>query len=54
MSKEKDLEARIRDQEAMHEILNLEAEYAFAVDTRQTDLLLSLFTEDGVVSDASP
>jgi ketosteroid isomerase-like protein len=49
MSTDKDMEARVRDLEAVHAIMNLEADYAFAADTRQTDLLVNLFTEDGVI-----
>lgn len=49
MSQHKDLEARIRDLEAIHEIMNLEADYAYANDTQDPDLYASVFTEDGVV-----
>ena len=38
-----------KDREAIHEIMNLESDYAFAVDTRQVDLFVNLFTEDGVI-----
>jgi ketosteroid isomerase-like protein len=49
MSKEKHLEARVRDLEAVHEIMNLEADYAYAADTQQSELYASVFAEDGVL-----
>jgi len=49
MMKDQDVEFRLRDLEAVHEIMNLESQYAFAADTRQVDLYLDLFTEDGVI-----
>lgn len=44
-----ELEARVRELEAIHEIMNLVADYAFAADTRQIDMYVDLFTEDGVI-----
>ena len=49
MAQKKDLEARIRDLEAVQEIMNLEADYAYANDTQDVNLYASLFTEDGVL-----
>jgi len=48
MSNQKDLETRIRDLEAVHEIMNLEADYAWGADSGQPDLRASVFADDGV------
>ncbi|NQT48646.1 MAG: nuclear transport factor 2 family protein [Chloroflexi bacterium] len=49
MSQEQDMEARLQKLEAIQEITNLESQYAFAADTRQVDIYVNLFTEDGVI-----
>ena len=50
----KDLETRIRDLEAMHEIMNLESDYAYADDTHDPELYASVFAEDGVIDFGPP
>ncbi len=49
MSTDSDLEARIRDLEAIHEIMNLEADYCYAADSYDGDTFANVFTEDGVL-----
>jgi len=49
MNREESVESRLRRLEAVQEIMDLESQYAFAADTRDTDLYVSLFTEDGVI-----
>jgi len=43
------LEAMVRDLKAVHEIMNLEADYCYAADSYDGDLFASVFTEDGVL-----
>ena len=49
MNTEKGLEARVRDLEAIHEIMNLEADYCYAADTQQPDSYANVFAKDGVL-----
>jgi len=49
MNSDRGVEAKIHDLHAVHEILNLESELAFAADTKQTDKYADIFTEDAVL-----
>ena len=49
MDCDRSIEAKIHDLEAVHEIMNLEAECAFAADTGQADKYADIFTEDAVL-----
>ncbi len=53
MNRDRSIEAEIRDLYAVHEIMNLEAECAFAADTGQADKYAAIFTDDAVL-DFSP
>ncbi len=43
------LEKKIRNQEAIHEIMNLEADYCYAADSYDGESFANLFTENGVL-----
>ena len=49
MRQETRLEDAVRELQAVHEIMNLEADYAYATDTHDADLYASVFTKDGVM-----
>lgn len=49
MERDRTIEARIDEMEAVHDIMNLEAELAFAADNGQPDRYAELFTEDAVL-----
>lgn len=49
MSEEASLEMMIKKLEAIQAIINLESDYGFASDTGNVNLLLDLFTDDGVI-----
>jgi hypothetical protein len=49
MEKDSELEATVRDLKAIHEIMNLEADYCYAADSYDGDLFASVFAEDGVL-----
>jgi hypothetical protein len=49
MDKNSDLEAMVRDLNATHEIMNLEADYCYAADSYDGDLFAGIFVEDGVL-----
>jgi len=49
MSEEASLEARVKELDAIQAIINLESDYGFASDTGNVNLLLDLFTDDGVI-----
>ena len=49
MDKNSELESMVRDLSATHEIMNLEADYCYAVDSYDGDLFASIFVEDGVL-----
>jgi len=49
MSAAKDGEARVRDLEAIQEIMNLEADYCYAADAQDPDAYARVFAQDGVL-----
>ena len=49
MSEKDQLEARVRNIEAVHDIINLETDYCFAVDILDGDAFAATFVTDGVL-----
>ena len=49
MDKDNDLEATVTELKAIHEIMNLEADYCYAADSYDGDAFANVFAEDGIL-----